>query len=894
MKKTFRSILAGALALLAVSCYDDSGLRDDIKKLDERVTALETTLNAEVASVNDLAAKLTAAQTAITNLQESVGTLGTDLAALKSTVNSILPRLDAVDGETDGKIANLEAAIAALEAADDEFDADLAEAIAKIAVTKVEEKGGNVVLTLATGGEVVLSKPMSNVDNNGLVTIVEDEEGIRHWAIVGADGTTEMLPFVVGAAGTIEFKVEDNELMFTLNGEDWATTGAYVTDDSSLLLTDFYQGFTGEYDMDTYEPIKNDFYTLVFGGVEYQLPLYKVDDSVVAIKTGKTYFTYGQNFTVDVVVKNMISAYLMWKPDGWKAKFANNVLTVTAPTQEAVESGDAEKEGEILIHCTTSEGKCKVARLVVSMTPDFVFTVTEDGKVTIVNPEVVTTTHPMTGMTFTDFNSVYMGFAPVSKFEADPLKYVSTIENNYDDYTWQLDNFKGYYTEYDEETYQPIYQFGGAYDPETYTVDRIEATVNDFHNYIAYSDVPKGTSYVFWACPADSEGKPRLDDLSYVYYSVPVEATITAIEGGVSTSDIEVEVKVDGAQTYYVGIVADEYMFDYMTGQKYEIDEYMVSESGPFGYMKYMLNMGAPAEYALQGMGTCFGGESGMEMPATIKASQLFEGALSPEMKVYMWVLPIIDGLELASYNYEENLKPYIYEFTTNGLQPGGSAAVVFGDANLSFASMIVDVAAEGASMIYYNYFTPDQYNAFEDDASMSAALLEEGYVLGADEGVAVNRLKVSPGAEFYLVALAVDAEGKYGEITSQAYKAPSITFSETFKATFGETKSAVYYSGYKYDFPIIVEGGSAAKYYYVWSTAEFSDELLAKLPLGSSAENDYSFKNSTNVAAGQLAGQYANASSTYYLAVVVESTTGELSPVVKMTVEVPAVPAAE
>ena len=40
---------------------------------------------------------------------------------------------------------------------------------------------------------------------------------------------------------------------------------------------------------------------------------------------------------------------------------------------------------------------------------------------------------------------------------------------------------------------------------------------------------------------------------------------------------------------------------------------------------------------------------------------------------------------------------------------------------------------------------------------------------------------------------------------------------------------------------------------------------------------------------AGQLAGQYANASSTYYLAVVVESATGELSPVVKMTVEVPA-----
>ena len=49
-----------------------------------------------------------------------------------------------------------------------------------------------------------------------------------------------------------------------------------------------------------------------------------------------------------------------------------------------------------------------------------------------------------------------------------------------------------------------------------------------------------------------------------------------------------------------------------------------------------------------------------------------------------------------------------------------------------------------------------------------------------------------------------------------------------------------------------------------------------------------------TLTSAGQLAGQYANASSTYYLAVVVESTTGELSPVIKMTVEVPAVPETE
>ena len=155
---------------------------------------------------------------------------------------------------------------------------------------------------------------------------------------------------------------------------------------------------------------------------------------------------------------------------------------------------------------------------------------------------------------------------------------------------------------------------------------------------------------------------------------------------------------------------------------------------------------------------------------------------------------------------------------------------------------------------------------------------------------MAVNDGQITPGAEFYLVSLAVDAEGKYGELTTKLYAAPEITFSETFKATFGESTSSVWYSGYKYNFPITVEGGEAAEYYYVWSTTEYTDEQLANLPLV--YEYDYNFRSTTNVAAGQLAGQYANASSTYYLAVVVKSTTGALSKPIKMTVEVPAVPA--
>ena len=54
MKKTLRSILAGALALLAVSCYDDSALRSAVSSLESRVTELEESLKSEIERINTL------------------------------------------------------------------------------------------------------------------------------------------------------------------------------------------------------------------------------------------------------------------------------------------------------------------------------------------------------------------------------------------------------------------------------------------------------------------------------------------------------------------------------------------------------------------------------------------------------------------------------------------------------------------------------------------------------------------------------------------------------------------------------------------------------------------------------------------------------------------------
>ena len=856
MKKTFRSILAGALALLAVSCYDDSGLRNDIQKLDERVTAIENALNAEVNGINDLATRLAAAEQALTTTN--------------TTVSELVAQLDAVDGKVDGKVADFEAAIATLTAADKTLDDKIVAAIAKIAVVNVEEKDGNVVLTLADNTTVALSKPLANVDNSNLVTITED----NMWAVVGPDGTVTSLDIPVGHPDiTVEFQVSSTgELQYSVNGGEWEETGVNTSDISGQKYV--------INDVVLYEEEKS--VVITIGDVEYSLPLYSLDSSVITIKSGKTYFSYGEEKSIDVVLSEISSMYVMSKPDGWRAKLNGKKLIVTAPLEANVVSGVSEADGEVLLHCTTAEGKCKIASLAVATTPGFSLTVSKDGSLKIVNPEVTTISN-MAG-SFTDFNDAYIGLAPVAAFEANPVEYVLNIQDNWDDSWYYISNWKMNSAEYDDDG-NKISGVGGDYVPDEYEVDIIETTVPQMYSDWTYGqkELP-AEPFVVWACPMDEKGMPRTNDLVFGYYYPAIKATVTA--GAASTSDVELSVNVVSADHYYVGLVTDQMLYGF------PVDDYMQSQEGPFGYFQMALQYGMP-DYAFQQMGTEFGGEFGEEMPATLNASMLNYGQpLMPNCKFYVWVFPVVDGLDLADYTYEDNLKPYIYEFQTEGLQPGGSVTVLFGEENITFSSMSVEVEAEGASMIYYNYFTPEKYNAFENDAAMATALLEEGRVFGEGAGVAVNDGEITPGAEFYLVSLAVDAEGKYGELTTKLYAAPEITFSETFKATFGEHKSAVYYSGYKYDFPITVEGGEAAKYYYVWSTTEYTDEQLANLPLV--YEYDYNFRSTTNVAAGQLAGQYAGASSTYYLAVVVESTTGALSKPIKMTVEVPAVPAAE
>ena len=666
MKKTFRSILAGALALLAVSCYDDSALRSAIASLESRLTELENKLNTEVGTLNSK----------FDGLEVAYKLADQNLAA---SIQSLTSSLDALDGTVDGLISDktdLIAAIEDLKKADKNLadkDAELLAALVGVGVSNVaKNQAGNVVITFVDGSTLEIStKPQE-----GLVTVVT-VEGVKYWATV-VNGEAQSLGVKVGHP-TLKFEVdpETNELLYSVDGGEFESTGAYVTDEE-YLITDFYQGVTDEFDWETYDYKLEDFYTLVLGGETYQLPVYKADNSVALIKNGKTRFEYGQSMTFEVAFADVTTMYLMAKPDGWKAKLAESKLTVTAPSEANVTSGLADADGEVLIHCTTKAGTCKIAKLsVLTSATSFEMTVFE-GAIRIVNSEVVTKTDRW-GDEITDFNDAYVGLAPIAAFEADPEKYLNNISDNYDDAWTFLNNWKTNSAEGDEDG-NMVLTIGGTYKPGVYEVDVIESTVADLYSAASNgAPLPKG-SFVVWACPMDDAGLPRLEDLCYSYYYPVVKAVATPIEGGITPTDIEFEVNVKGTETYYIGATTQQYMGNFT------LDKFMQMEEGPFGYFQMALRYNMP-DYAFQQMGRPIGGENGMELPATIKVSDLV-GPLTPNTKAYVWVFPVIEGVELTDYTYEKNMKPYIYEMTSAPVSPGSTVTVQISDEEKTITSL--------------------------------------------------------------------------------------------------------------------------------------------------------------------------------------------------------------
>lgn len=167
----------------------------------------------------------------------------------------------------------------------------------------------------------------------------------------------------------------------------------------------------------------------------------------------------------------------------------------------------------------------------------------------------------------------------------------------------------------------------------------------------------------------------------------------------------------------------------------------------------------------------------------TIEQSYTYSGAASeftmlqgaknemyPASSYVVWVIPAVEG----EYTYTEG--DVIYkEFTTNPVTAGGSLELTCSEATATPSSLSFDLSCEGASMIYYAFLNskgnrfleaPD-YAKFEQIVMADSDIRMGDYkaVIGNKVTAVGSNLNDEAATEYWLYAVAVDADGKYGKV---------------------------------------------------------------------------------------------------------------------------------
>lgn len=725
MKKTFLAICAVAVGLLTMSScgkLEDSidGLRTDLDALTQRVDKLEKDLNADVKNLADLT----------TNYQAAVQALqGTD--------------------------KTLQDALAALQEGGEDLSEELKAAIAKIAVVAVEEKDGKVVLTLADGSTVELSKPLENVENSGLVTIVE-EGGVKYWAVNGQEGHTGVP--VGHPEYSIEFQInkDTRELEYSVNGGEWVSTGVKAEAENAAIMTDFVDG--------------EDYVEITVNDVKIVLPKYAADNSVLQLARADFFLRYEGQKTVQIVSEAVTECYVMAKPDGWKANIVDGALVVTAPTKKAVEIGAAETEGQVLLHATTLTGACKVAKVDVKAGPGLTLSVDINGNVTVENSYYGESTN-MWGETSFGFSDFILGLATPSLFHEDPQAYVQYYNDNWGAPSWDDIIFPSAYNIAEQ----------GIYVEGEYETDIVKTTVADAYFMMFYEDLPDGANYVVWVAPADGEGKAVIEDMLYTDY-VNIKWNVAVKE--VTHSDITLTAEVAGASKFIINAVAE---------SSYN------SEWNPMSFDEYMnAPMGGPWNgFKSYGAADALGLVVNVEdVPAEFKLSDILGQQLAFGENYKIWVMPVFDHLaiydeansmpeydlyvyDFSAFDYEDHFLPFVLDAKTNELEAGGEYAATLKLNRSEFSAIYVDVeVAEGTESVYYYWYTPEEYAEYESDAAVMEALFMDCYSPLTENGQ-VNKSYINPGDEYVLATVSIGTDGKYGEIVTGNFAALEIPYDE-------------------------------------------------------------------------------------------------------------------
>lgn len=267
-------------------------------------------------------------------------------------------------------------------------------------------------------------------------------------------------------------------------------------------------------------------------------------------------------------------------------------------------------------------------------------------------------------------------------------------------------------------------------------------------------EIEPGDPLVIWAAPAIyDEG----DETTDAYYYITVDA-IESMNQGYSSYTFEVSdptykdatlnMELKGISKYYTGVapVSESFATDLIVkinGGYYE----PVTE--PYTYN------GSVFDYA--------------------NDSEL---VMSPNTSYYVWLL-----IAEEEKVYEES-DLILVEFTTTGITSGGTIEVKKTDTTVTPTNITLGVEAEGAGMIYYAWVSAANIGKYSTDEQKAAYLLSDGHSVVGDNITAESDITLKPNTDVYFMAMAVDADGKYGPVYHVMLTTSEIPFNTDLKVS--------------------------------------------------------------------------------------------------------------
>lgn len=302
-------------------------------------------------------------------------------------------------------------------------------------------------------------------------------------------------------------------------------------------------------------------------------------------------------------------------------------------------------------------------------------------------------------------------------------------------------------------------------------------------------EVEKGVSYVVWAVPVhylETGQGPKFEDLQYVV----VTTQNIAFSATASFDEAQIKLTAIGVGNYLGGVSLKE-NFD-AESMIDNINYFGVSDSG---YARLTGSYEGPlSRYAMM-----------WNTP----------NVLNPGKEYVVWALPIKSG----DFTVDDL---YTWEVALKTIEKGGTALATIGEVTSTVTSVEAKVTpSENTYKFYCEYLTADDMAKYETDDDLFNYLLMRP---AKTAEYTVSRSGLSAGDKGWIVAVAVDAEGKAGELQKVEANAKEIVWTDTkiVGELIGDNSRAY--------LKVSTEGGEVAKYVYWWKAkSQFETDWVLK-----------------------------------------------------------------